>query len=57
MPRTSAVFEYTGDTGLTAVGAITGRRYRFGHPGAGADVDLRDVSSLAAVPHLRRRRA
>ena len=27
-------FEYLGDTGLTAVGPITGRRYRFNGPGA-----------------------
>jgi hypothetical protein len=57
MPQASMVFEYAGGTALTAVGAITGRRYRFNHPGAAVDVDLRDASSLAGVPHLRRRRS
>jgi len=50
----SAQFEYTGATALTAVGPITGRRYRFSAPGAIVEVDERDAPSLAAVPHLRR---
>jgi len=50
----SAQFEYTGATALTAVGPITGRRYRFPAPGAIVEVNERDAPSLAAVPHLRR---
>jgi hypothetical protein len=53
-PRLSRVFfQYVGRTGLTVVGPVTGRRYRFDRPGARLEVDLKDRSSLAAVPHLR----
>lgn len=55
-PTATATFEYAGASGLTARGAITGRRYRFDHAGAVVDVDLRDAPSLAGVPQLRRRR-
>lgn len=57
LSQASVAFEYAGATGLTAVGAITGRRYRFDRPGAAVDVDLRDAPSLAGVPQLRRRRS
>jgi hypothetical protein len=53
--RTLVYFEYTGQTGLTAVGPITGKRYRFDRPGAALAVDGRDAPSLSAVPNLRRR--
>jgi hypothetical protein len=46
-------FEYVGRTGLTVVGPVTGRRYRFERPGARLEVDLKDRRSIAAVPHLR----
>jgi hypothetical protein len=52
---TRAIFEYIGNTGLTVVAPVTGRRYRFDHPGAQVEVDLRDRRSLAAVPLLRQR--
>lgn len=51
---TSVVFEYTGATGLTALGPITGVRYRFNRPGARIPVDVRDAQGLSAVPVLRR---
>jgi hypothetical protein len=52
--RASVVmFEYRGATALTVVGAGTGRRYRFAHPGAVVAADLADRRSLAAVPTLR----
>jgi hypothetical protein len=38
---------------LTAVGPITGRRYRFNGPGARVAVDSRDAPSMRAVPNLR----
>jgi hypothetical protein len=50
-------FEYIGRTSLTAIGRITGRRYRFGMPGARVAVDLRDRHSLLSVPHLRQLRS
>lgn len=55
-PQTSSAqyFEYVGKTGLTAFGPITGRRYRFAHPGMQLPVDERDAASLMAVPNLRR---
>ena len=48
-------FEYNGKSGLTAVGPITGRRYRFDATGAVVAVDGRDAPSLSAVPNLTRR--
>jgi hypothetical protein len=45
-------FEYVGRTGLTVIGPITGRRYRFDRTGARVTVDGRDAPSLAAVPQL-----
>lgn len=52
-PAHEVVFEYSGGTALTAVGPVTGRRYRFERPRARAAVDGRDAAGLAAVPHLR----
>jgi len=46
-------FEYTGRTGLTVIGPVTGRQYRFGRPGVRLEVDLKDRRSLTAVPNLR----
>lgn len=46
-------FEYVGQTGLTAIGGVTGRRYRFDRPGARIIVDPRDRPSMATVPNLR----
>ena len=46
-------FEYIGQTAITVIGGITGRRYRFDRPGARMIVDARDRPSLAAVPSLR----
>jgi hypothetical protein len=51
-PRITA-FQYLGKTALVAVGPISGRYYRFQHPGAIVEVDPRDRASLAAVPNLR----
>ncbi len=50
---TVAYFEYTGATGLTVLGPVTGRRYRFDGRGVRVAVDLRDRRSVAAVPGLR----
>ena len=51
-PRTTA-FQYLGKTAMTAVGLISGRYYRFSHPGAILEVDPRDRASLATIPNLR----
>jgi hypothetical protein len=47
------LFEYVGRTGMTVIGGVSGRRYRFDGPGARVAVDPVDRASLAAVPHLR----
>ena len=49
----AVVFEYIGRTALTASGAVTGKRYRFEHPGARVTVDARDRASLDALPMLK----
>jgi hypothetical protein len=46
-------FEYFGKTALTAIGPISGKRYRFDRPGAVVPVDPRDRPGLARVPGLR----
>jgi hypothetical protein len=46
-------FEYTGATGLTVRGPITGRNYRFKAPGEHVAVDGRDAPGMMAVPRLR----
>jgi len=51
--RFSVTFEYTGGTGMTVVGPVSGRRYRFNGPGARVVIDLRDRPGLARVPRLR----
>jgi hypothetical protein len=57
-PATRAVatapkFVYSGNTGLTVVSPITGRRYRFDRSGARLEVDPRDRSWLNFVPNLQ----
>jgi hypothetical protein len=53
-PRSAKVtFEYTGRTGLTVTGAVTGQVYRFDRPGVRIGVDPRDRASMAAVPVLK----
>ena len=50
-------FVYVGNTGLTAIGLVTGRHYRFSGPGSVVTVDSRDAASMAGVPNVRRTRA
>jgi len=47
-------FEYTGETGLTVKGGITGKRYRFDHKGQVQLIDYRDVNGMMAIPLLRK---
>jgi hypothetical protein len=47
-------FEYTGDTGLTVKGSITGIIYRFSSKGDRRLVDYRDAGGMMAVPNLRK---
>lgn len=52
-PSRTVAFQYVGKTALTAVGPVSGRHYRFSHPGAIVEVDPRDRGSLVMVPSLR----
>ena len=49
-----ATFEYTGSTGMTVVGPVSGVKYRFLSPGSRVQIHWRDVASMDAVPNLRR---
>ena len=53
-PQVAVWFEYVGQTGMTVIGGVTGKAYRFDRPGSRVRVDLRDEPSLFAVPNLRR---
>jgi hypothetical protein len=50
----SALYEYTGATGMTVTGSVSGTKYRFGQTGSKVQIDWRDVSSMAGLPNLRR---
>jgi len=54
MAPASVPFEYVGATALTVASPMTGKVYRFAHPGARADVDPRDRSWVSVVPNLAR---
>ena len=45
-------FEYTGHSGLTVTGRVTGEIYRFNFPGDIQLIDYRDASGMIAVPVL-----
>lgn len=51
--RDRVYFKYMGRTGMTVIGPVTGKRYRFEGPGSVAEVDLRDRRSVAALPNLQ----
>lgn len=47
-------FEYTGETGMTVRGTITGKVYRFNFKGDRQTVDYRDAGNFRSVPNLQR---
>ncbi len=47
-------FEYTGETGLSVTGSITGKRYRFNFTGDTQLIDYRDVNSMAGIRVLKK---
>ncbi len=47
-------FEYIGKTALTVTGNITRTQYRFNYPGARQNIDYRDVTSITAIPVLKK---
>lgn len=50
-------FEYTGKSGLSVTGSVTGRKYRFNHTGDLQLIDYRDASGMSAVPNLKKVRS
>ena len=48
------LFEYSGKTAMTVVGAGTGRSYRFRTTGDRVQIDIRDLRSVTCVPNLIR---
>ncbi len=46
-------FEYTGETGLTITGNVSGKRYRFNPPGEVLSIDYRDASGMRGGPVLK----
>ncbi len=54
VPHAGILFQYVGRTGMTVIGPITGRRYRFERGGTPVEVDARDSPGLFAVPNLER---
>ena len=49
-----ALYEYTGATGMTVIGPVSGTKYRFAETSAKVQIDPRDVSSMTGLPNLRR---
>ncbi len=49
-----SLFEYTGRTGLTVKGNITGMSYRFNRTGDRQLIDYRDAGSMMALSMLKR---
>jgi hypothetical protein len=47
-------FEYTGKTALTVVSPLTGKKYRFRHPGECLEIEVQDQFWIPFVPNLRR---
>jgi hypothetical protein len=47
-------FEYTGNSGLTVNGGVTGKRYRFNHRGDTQLIDYRDAGGMTGVPVLKK---
>jgi hypothetical protein len=47
-------FEYTGNSGLSVTGGVTGKKYRFNNPGDIQLIDYRDASGMMAIPVLKK---
>ena len=50
----AVLYQYTGATGMTVTGPVSGLVYRFALPGVQVQIDARDASSMAGLPNLRR---
>jgi hypothetical protein len=49
-----ALYEYTGEMGMTLLGPVSRMTYRFNGPGTRIQIDPRDTASMAGLPDLRR---
>jgi len=49
----NALFEYTGKTGLTVTGSVTGRKYRFNNPGDKVFIHYKDMPAVKTIPVLK----
>jgi hypothetical protein len=47
-------FQYIGETGLTIIGNVTGKQYRFNNKGEVQQVDYRDGTAMIHVPVLKK---
>ncbi|MEO5651061.1 MAG: hypothetical protein ABIR03_14220 [Ginsengibacter sp.] len=47
-------FEYTGKSALSVTGNITGKRYRFAHPGDERLIHYSDAPGMMTVPVLKK---
>ena len=54
MGAPDVLFEYTGETGVSTMGGVTRKLYRFEGRHARVAVDARDAPSLGGVPVLKR---
>ncbi|HEX7643390.1 MAG TPA: hypothetical protein VF472_14385 [Burkholderiaceae bacterium] len=54
MGAPDVLFEYTGETGVSAMGGVTRKLYWFEGRRARVAVDARDAPSLSGVPVLKR---
>jgi hypothetical protein len=48
-----AYFRNSGASGITAVGPVSGRLYRFPSSGQAVAVEARDAALISRVPHLQ----
>lgn len=52
--REDVLFEYTGLTGLTVTGSVTGNLYQFTQQGGPQLVDFRDAGEMMGMPLLNK---
>lgn len=55
--KSEVYFKYTGISGLTVRGGVSGKIYRFNHSMAVIAVDYRDAPGMYAVPMLQKIKA
>jgi hypothetical protein len=53
-PLAHPSFEYTGKTPLIITGRMSGKQYRFTHPGNRQNIDPRDVPAILSNPALKK---